>query len=153
MLRFLLAAAVTAALLATALPAVEDARADRVASSLDADAERVGRAVESLAYGEDPTQSLSTAPRRTVRVTVPARSWTAADVSYVAVGGRPGAADSRAVFSYAFSGSGETERRLSLPVPLRTPDGPVVFRGAGTHALSLSLLSRPEGPVVVARPV
>lgn len=153
MIRLLLAAAVTAALLATALPAVEDARANRVAASLDADADRMVRAVESLAYGEDPTQSRSTAPRRTVRVTVPARSWTAADVSYVAVGGRPEAEGSRPVLTYAFSGGRETERRLSLPVPLRTPDGPVVVRDSGTHALSLSLLSRPEGPVVVVRSV
>lgn len=153
MIRPLLAAAVTAALLATALPAVEDARADRVATSLDADAERMVRAVESLAYGEDPTQSLSTAPRRTVRVSLPARSWTAADLSYVAVGGRPEAKGSRPVLTYAFSGETETERRLSLPVPLRTPDGPVVLREAGTHALSLSLLSRPEGPTVVVRSV
>lgn len=153
MLRLLLAAAVTAALLSTALPAVEDARADRVATSLDADAERTVRAVESLAHSEDPTRSLSTAPRRTVRVSLPARSWTAADLSYVAVGGRPDAEGSRPVLTYAFAGGTGTERRLSLPVPLRTPDGPVVLREAGTHALSLSLLSRPEGPVVVVRSV
>ncbi|SFF92424.1 hypothetical protein SAMN04488063_0814 [Halopelagius inordinatus] len=153
MIRLLLAAAVTAALLATALPAVEDARTERVAASLDADAERVVRATESLAYGEDPTQSLSTAPRRTVRLSLPARSWTAADLSYVAVGGRPEETESRPVLTYAFSGGRETERRLSLPVPLRTPDGPVVLRDSGTHTLSISLLSESEAPVVVVRSV
>lgn len=152
MIRLLLSATLAAALLAAALPAVDDARADRAATSLDADGERMVRAVESLAYGDDPTSSLSTAPRRTVRVSVPARSWTAAGVSYVAVGGKPGESGSRPVLTYALSGGRETERRLSLPVPLRTPDGPVVLRGSGSHALSFSLLSRPEGPVVVVRP-
>jgi hypothetical protein len=150
-IRLLLAVAVTVALLAVVLPAVEDARAYRTATAIDADAERLSRAVDSLAYGDDPTPSTETAPRRIVRFSVPPRSWTAADVRYVAVGGRPGTAGSRPVVAYAFSGGRETERRLPLPVPILTPGGPVVLREPGSHALSVSLVARGDGPVVVVR--
>lgn len=155
MLRLLLAAALSAALLATVLPAVDDARTDRTASSLSVAAERLDRAGRALSLAEDATADPSTAPRRSVAVSVPARSWTAAAVRYFSVGGPPDGDGNRSVVVYAAGDGPRREHRLSVPVPVRTPDGPVVVRGPGRRrvTLTLSLVRRPSGPVVtVGRP-
>lgn len=155
MLRLLLAATLSVALLAAALPAVGDARAERTASSLDVAVDRLDRAGRSLALTEDAATDPERAPRRAVSVRIPARSWTAADVRYVAVGGTPDGPGNRSVVAYAVGDAPGRERRLSLPVPVRTPDGPVTVSGPGGRgvSLTLSLVRSAAGPtLVVGRP-
>lgn len=149
MIRVLLAATLAAAVLAASLPAVGDARADRTATAIDAAVDRLSATGSALAYESDPTGDPATAPTRTVSFPLPAPSWTSAGVDAVAVGGSPDGPGDRPVVVYAIRGGEETTRRLSLPVPLRTPGGPVVLRGRGDRSVSLSLRRTVGGPVLV----
>lgn len=152
MIRVLLAAVLSVAVLGASLPAVADARADRTATALDADADRLAAAGTALAYDSDPTRDPSVAPARAVTFSLPTPTWTSAGAEFVAAGGVPGGSGNRSVVTYRV-GDRETTRRLSLPVPLRTPDGPVVLRGRGDRSVTLSLRATPDGPVVaVSRP-
>ncbi|MDS0297965.1 hypothetical protein NDI76_04355 [Halogeometricum sp. S1BR25-6] len=151
MLRVVLAAVLATAVLVASLPAVEDARADRTATALDTSIARLSAAGSALAVGSDATSDPAVAPRRAVVLSLPRPTWTAAAVEYVAVGGSPGGPGNRSVVTYAVEGGGETRRLLSLPVPVRTPGGPVVLRGRGERSVSLSLRATGEGdaPVLV----
>ncbi|ELZ27204.1 hypothetical protein C474_17699 [Halogeometricum pallidum JCM 14848] len=148
MLRVVLAAVLATAVLGASLPAVEDARADRTATALDASIARVSAAGSALAVGND-APSTAVAPTRTVAFSLPQPTWTAAAVEYVAVGGSPGGPGNRSAVTYATEGGGEVRRLLSVPVPVRTPRGPVVFRGRGERTISLSLRATADGPVLV----
>lgn len=147
-IRVLLAAVLAAAVLGASLPAVADARADRTATSVDAAVDRLDAAGSTLAHGSDPTSDPETAPTRRATFSLPAPTWTSAGVAYVAVGGVPGGPGNRSVVAYAV-GDRERTRHLSLPVPVRTPAGPVVLRGRGDRSVSLSLLRTVDGPVLV----
>ncbi|SFR37694.1 DUF7311 family protein [Halogeometricum limi] len=149
MIRVVLAAVLTTAVLGASLPAVEDARADRASTAVDADVERLSAAGSSLAHGSDPTRDPATAPTRTETVTLPPPTWSSAELAYVAVGGSPNGPGNRSVVTYAVDDGPETSRRLSLPLPISTPDGPVVLRGRGDRTVSLSLLTSVDGPVLV----
>jgi len=59
------------ALAAAAMPAVEHARDRRDAASVDATVEETADAVRALARRSDPTEDVGTAPRQTVRVSLP----------------------------------------------------------------------------------
>lgn len=148
MIRVVLAAVLSVAVLGAALPAVEDARADRTATALGTDVERLSAAGTALAYGSDATRDPSVAPTRAVAFSLPAPTWTSAGVDFVAVGGSPAGPGDRPVVRYRVDGR-ETARRLSLPVPLRTPGGPVVLRGRGDRWVTLSLRTGDDGPVLV----
>lgn len=149
MLRVVLAAVLATAVLGASLPAVDGARVDRTATALDASIERLSAAGSSLAVGSDAPRDPAVAPRRTVALSLPRPTWTAAAVEYVAVGGSPGGPGNRSAVTYATEGGGETTRLLSVPLPVRTPRGPVVFRGRGERAVSLSLRTTSDGPTLV----
>lgn len=148
MIRLVVAAVLTLATFAAALPAIDDARATRTDAVIQGTTDRLERAGQSLATTEDATDTPELAATRRVELALPARSLTAAQPSFVAVGGPPGGPGNRPVVTYAVS---STTRRhhLSLPVPVRTPDGPVVVREPGRHAVSLGLVSGPDGPQLV----
>lgn len=153
MIRVVLAAVLTTAVLAASLPAVEDARADRTATAIDASTERLSAAGSALAFESDPTRDPAVAPTRAVTFSLPPPTWTTAGVRFVAVGGPPDGPGNRSVVTYAVGDGRPTTRRLSVPLPLRTPDGPVVLRGRGDRSVTVSLRRTPAGPVlVVGRP-
>lgn len=148
MIRLVVAAALTVATLAVALPAVDDARATRTDAMIGGTVDRIERAGRTLATTEDATATRATAATRRVEFRLPAGSVTAAQPRFVAVGGPPDGPGDRATITYAVSSS-TRRRHLRLPVPVRTPEGPVVFRESGRHAVSLALIRGENGPELV----
>ncbi|MFB6252260.1 MAG: hypothetical protein ABEI27_11370 [Halobellus sp.] len=149
MIRLVVAAVLTVATLAAAVPAIADAGATRAAEGIESAADRIERAGHGLASTNDPVETRRQAATRRVTVTLPRASWTTAAPAFVAVGGRPGGPGNRSVVTYALPSSPTRLRGLSLPVQIRTPTGPVVFRSSGRHALSLALVADARGPSLV----
>lgn len=148
MIRLVVAAVLTLATFAAVLPAVDDARATRTDAAIQETVDRLERTGRSLATTEDATETRELAATRVVGLTLPSRSFTAAQPSFVAVGGPPGGPGDRSVVTYAVS-STTRRRHVPLPVPVHTPDGPIVFRDPGRHAVSLGLVSGPDGPRLI----
>ncbi|MFB6122677.1 MAG: hypothetical protein ABEJ78_04400 [Haloferacaceae archaeon] len=149
MIRVVFTVALTVALLGAALPAIEAGSVERTAIRLDATAEDIERTARTLVADEDPSSPGTSGARRLVRFRLPADGWADAPVSYFAVGGHPNGTGDESVVAYRIEG--RPARTVRLPgLDLRTPDGPVVFRGAGRHRLVLSLV-RDRGVAVVAR--
>ncbi|QCJ47570.1 hypothetical protein [Haloprofundus sp. MHR1] len=148
MTRFVVSVALAVALVAASLPAVENARADRTTSHLDAELTRVADAARGLIETEDAVGDASLAARRVVTVSVPERSLTAASVDYVELDG--GGGPTGASFGYRLAGREETTYHLA-DVPLSTRSGPVRLSDSGTHRLALSLVERGREPVVTLR--
>jgi len=145
-IRVVLAAALAVALLAASLPAVDDARADRTATALDASLERVERATADLATSEAPTAAGVAGARRVVAVRLPPSSWTSAPVAWLSLGGRPGGPPADVL---AYSVADRPPETVDVEgVDLVTPDGPVVLREPGRHAVALELVWR-DGRAVV----
>lgn len=149
MIRVVVAAVLTVATLAAALPAIDDARATATDGEVAGAIDRIERAGQALATSEDATPTRSRAARRLVDFRIPPPSLTTARPSFVAVGGRPGGPGNRSLVAYGVGSSPTRLRGLSLPVPVRTPDGPVVFEATGRHAVSLALVADGGQPVLV----
>ncbi|MFB6092519.1 MAG: hypothetical protein ABEK02_05865 [Haloquadratum sp.] len=143
MIRVVVAAVLTVATLAAVAPAVDDARATRVDAVTEGTVERIERAGRTLASTEDATRTRELAATRRIEVAIPRASLTVARTRFVAVGGRPGGPGNRSVLAYATASAPTRLRGLSLPVPVRTPDGPVVLRGAGRRAIEIALVRTP----------
>lgn len=132
------AAAVLAALalVAAALPAVEHAAGQRDAAALDAAVDRTADAVGALVRHSDPGDRATTAPRRTVRLDLPADAA-------VAVESNP-----PRVVATAADGTATT-RRLAAPVRVCGGGG-----GGDDQRLrgdvTLAYVDARGGPVVVA---
>ncbi|WP_101296262.1 DUF7311 family protein [Halegenticoccus soli] len=149
MIRIVLAAALTVALFAASLPAVDDARADRTAARLDADLDRFERTARDLAAREDPVEPGTPGARRTVEIRLPGRSWTAEPVEAVRIG-CPRPRCRSATVTYRLSG-GSVERRRVDGVALRTPGGAISLREPGVHRLRMTLERRNGAPTVIVR--
>ena len=135
-IRVVLAVVLTLALMAVSLPAVDDARTARTASSLDAASDRVRSTSERLVATSDPVGGETTA-RRVVRLDLPTRGW----------GARAGRLRLR---------DGRVARRVDggdwhvVRVPaLVVPDGSLVVRGR--TRLVLTHRRRAGRSVVVVR--
>lgn len=148
MIRLVVAAALAVATLAVALPAVDDARTARTDATIEGTADRIERAGRALATTEDAAPTRSTAATRRVAFTLPRRSTTAAHPEFVAVGGPPDGPGNRSTVTYAVS-SPTHRHHLGIPIPVRTPQGPVVFRDPGRHAVELALVRGDDGPELV----
>jgi hypothetical protein len=148
-IRLVVAAVLIVATLAAALPAIDDARATRTDAEIERAVDRLERAGAHLAASEDATPTREQAATRRLEFAIPAASLTTARPSFVAVGGRPGGPGNRSVVTYAVASSPTRLRGLALPVPVRTPNGPVVFRERGRHAVSLSLVGETGRPALV----
>ena len=151
MIRLVVAAALAVAVLAMALPAVDDARATRTDAMIEGTADRIERGSRALATTEDAAPTRAMAATRRVEVTLPRRSIAAAQPGFVAVGGPPDGPGNRSTVTYAVSAP-TRRHHLRIPIPVRTPEGPVVFREPGHHAVELALVrsgGRPE--LVVTR--
>ncbi len=138
MIRALLAVVLAAALLSASLPAVESAAADRTASALDREVDRIERAGASLLAEDDP------GGRRVLSVSLPGGSLVAAGVDSLTIRCRP-----NCVVRYALDTGAVRTRRLDARFV--TPDGPVQFGTPGDHRLVLRLAEGDEGPIVTVR--
>lgn len=152
-IRIVLTVALAAALLAASLPAVDSARGDRTAAELAADFASIRHAAAGLVDEDDPTRGDVAGARRLVTVGIPPSSWTTAAVDSVTVRGQTDS--SGPTLGYRLD-SGRRSR-LRLDVPLRTPNGPLVFTTPGAHRLALTLAwgdrdgGEGTGPTVVVR--
>ncbi|RLM59559.1 hypothetical protein DVK02_02120 [Halobellus sp. Atlit-31R] len=140
MIRIVVAAMLAVATLAAVVPAVDHARAKSTDATIESAVDRFERAGRTLATTEDATTKRSWAATRRVTVRLPRRSLTAARPAFVAVGGRPGGPGNRSVVAFALASSPTRLRGLSLPIPIRTPAGPVVVREPGRTSVSLALV-------------
>jgi hypothetical protein len=144
-IRAVLAVALATAIVAAALPVLDDARQRRSDRSVRGEVAAVERAANALLAADE------TAPgpgaRRVVPVSLPERSWTTAGVDEVAIEGSVGRSHRESAATYTI-GDGPT-RRVGIGAPLYTPDGPVVLEGNRGAELVLELV-RVDGRAVVA---
>ena len=168
MIRLVLAAVLSVALLATATAALEDARRSRSETLADGSVARVADTVTELPAEESSVTAWPDAARRVVEVGVPPGGIAETRVSYVAIGGVPGESveadtDDGDVLAYRLAGGDPRVQRV--PVDLRAlldqpsderdrqvlapDDEPLVFRS--TTTVEFGLLQRRGRPVVVAR--
>jgi hypothetical protein len=130
-IRVVLAVLLAVALLAAAIPAMEEGRVRRTATHLDTVTDRIERAVRSLQSHEDPVRE-GVAARRIVRFRLPAGSWTAAGGTLHV----DGAAD-----RIGYRVDGHDPRWTAVRgADLRTPGGTIAVEGSGRHRLTVSLV-------------
>jgi len=150
-LRVVLGVALAVALVAAATPALEDARTDRTERLAERELGRVGTAAESLAREEAP------GARRTLTLSLPADSPTAAPVAYVALGGLPAGVSAveesavtdtaeRDVLAVRVAGGRRHVRRVGVDLRVVRDDTrstadsrALVLRDGGTHEVTLRL--------------
>lgn len=158
MIRVVLAAVLSLALLAVALPAVDDARADRAAATATRELDRVAGAAAALRRSSDPVVSDLVGARRVRHLSVPAPGPGTVGVGALALGGRPNGtvpADGPRsdVLTYRLPG-GRARVAAVLPVDLRvrrdgrllSDDTPAVLRDDAV--VSLGYVRRAGRPVV-----
>jgi hypothetical protein len=149
-LRVVFAVALAVVIVAAVTPAIDDARERRSAAAVVEGAATVERAAVSLLATDEHTRGAGA--RRGVTVRLPARSPTNAGVAYVSVGGPPDApGEVRRRGEVVYQVVGGEPRRITLDVPLYTPDGPVVLRGDGDRRLQLRVTRVDGRRVVVVR--
>lgn len=152
MLRLVLAVALAAALLAVVTPALEDARETRTERLTARELGRIESAAETLAREESP------GARRTLTVSLPGQSPTAASLAFAALGGIPnrtaagvtsGTADTsgRDLLAYRIAGGSTVVRRVGVDIRVVrdgktvAPDSQaLVLHGGETYRLTLRLV-------------
>lgn len=151
-LRVVLAVALAVAVVAVALPGIDEAAQKRTAHQIRGEVGSVANAGESLLDRDERTARGSPGARRTVSVSLPSRSLAAAGIDYVAIGGFPGNGGGHSTVRYGrvtYRLRDGPRRRFQVPVPLGAPgDRPVILRESGSHRLVLSL-GRHDGDRVV----
>lgn len=147
--RTLLTVVVAAALLGSSLPAVDDARADRTATRLDATATHLSDAAAVLGATDDPVPVGERGASRTLVVTLPRAGFADARADYLSVGGTPTHPDGSTV---AYRVAGRPPRRIETSVAFVTGEEPLVLP-PGRHRLRLTLVRTANGVGVRVRPV
>ncbi|WP_121822208.1 DUF7311 family protein [Halostella salina] len=148
--RVVIAVLLAGALVAVSLPLVDDGRGRATDRQVRGEITRVERAAADLLATEETVADRSRAPRRTVTVSLPERSWHRAGVEQLTVRPPPdGASTGRIRYAVA----GRPEAVATLDVPLRPADDSLELRGSGEYRLRLRLV-RVDGDrtVVVDRP-
>lgn len=147
--RVVIAAVLAAAVVATALPAVDTGRERATDRQVRGELDDLERAAGALLATEETAWDETAAPRRAVSVTLPGRSWRRASVNRVVI---RSAADGAARVTYAVDG--RRARTRTLAVPLRPAEaGALELRESGEHRLRLRLVREDgERVVVVDRP-
>lgn len=154
--RVLLTVVVAAALVAVAVPLVEDARRETARTAGERALDRVADGVRALVARSDPTTGPGA--RRTVTVRVPGATAGRMAVRWVAVGGLPGPRTPAEppgtdLLAYRVAGSVRVLRLTAADLRVRTAEGrlgdgePLVLRGR--TRLVLRYRTGPTGPVVV----
>jgi len=139
--RLVVGVVLTASLAAVAAPAMSAASADAADSSVERQVTGLGDRLERLVATNDPTRGPGA--RHVTALQLPERSVTSAGVERLRFGNR----GSVAIASWQVGGSRTGAARL-VGVPLRTPDGDLTLREAGTHRLAFGLEAGHGGPVL-----
>ncbi|WP_435179680.1 DUF7311 family protein [Halorussus sp. AFM4] len=147
MLRLVLAAALAVALVAAVTTAVDDARATRTERLAGRELDRVGATAATLAREESP------GARRTLDLSLPADSPTAAPLAFVSLGGLPGEETIRAdtagrdVLAFRVADGRRHVRRVAADLRVvrggRTSDDDrqaLVLSSGGSYAVTLRLV-------------
>jgi hypothetical protein len=142
-IRVVLTVLLAVALVAVAVPAIDEGRESRTATRLDGVTDRLDRAVRSLRAHEDPTRPGVGAARRIVSLRIPSESWSA-------TGGTLYVDADRDRIGYRLEGNHPRWTPVQ-GVDLRTPAGTLVVESPGRHRLSLSLVREDGVAVVVGR--
>jgi len=167
-IRVVLTVLVAVALLAASMPAIETARMTTTVEAVDAESDRLERAVAGLVGRSSPVSEREMAAQTTRVVRLPT-GFTAADVDRIALveTGRRGAvrdrgdraahrgADSDGV-AFAFRIDGGLERAVSvgtgpIPVDVELVGGPIELRPTGATRLDLRYVDDGGPTVRVAR--
>lgn len=127
MIRVLIAVCLTVAIVAVAVPAVEDLQQTRSVETVTKDVAALDGAAEALRVSDDQT-TVST-PRRVHTISLPAEAMTTARVEQLRI-----EAD-RILIEH----DGTTHLVLRPTHPYHLPDGPVVLEGPGDHDVWLTL--------------
>lgn len=143
-IRVLLAAVVTAALLAVSTPAISAAAVERSDATLERQAEELSDRLERMVAADDPTEHASARLVATLRL--PGRSLTSAGVSQVRFRRRSGVGLVTWQVGATHRGS-----RVLVDAALRAVGNPLVLRRAGPHRLSFELEGSEHHPVVTVQ--
>lgn len=174
MIRLALIVLVSAALLAVALPALDDARTTTTVERLDAEGERIERTAAALAAGSVAVDDPTLAARSTVRVTAPS-GLAAARIERLVIGDptditdgadfRPADADTdpadvsihddRVAPDVALVYRLADGRQRTVPihpssgtVSVRVVDGPIELRTGGHSRIELRLVDESASPTI-----
>lgn len=146
MIRAVLAVALAAALVALALPAIDDARERRADRQVRAEVAAIERAADSLLAADET--SPGPGAKRVLSLSLPEASWTVAGVENFAVRGGAGHPGRRSAVSYVVGGR---SRRIAVDAPLYVPDCPVSLAGGGDRRVVLELVRVDGRPAVAVR--
>jgi len=148
--RVVLAVLVATALVAVSLPAVDEGRERATDRAVRGEVARMEAAAADLLATEETVPNPSNAPRRTVRISLPERSWHRAGVDGLTI---RDPVDGSARGSVAYTVAGRSRRAVTVAAPLRPAAGQLELPGGGDYRLRLRLV-RVDGErrVVVDRP-
>ena len=144
MIRVVLTVLVAVALLAASMPALETARTNTTAERLDAEGERVERAIAGVVSGSVAVEERALAARTTTTVRAP-RGLTAAQIDRLAlVNGE------RVVLRYQIEGGPERSVSVvpaTLSAAVAVDDGPIELRPRGESRIEFRFVDD-DGPTV-----
>ncbi|MFC6756091.1 MULTISPECIES: DUF7311 family protein [Haloarcula] len=144
-LRVVLAAVLTAALLSPTLPAMADVGANRADSTMDRQLGSLSEELETMVETDDPTAGRGA--RHVTELRLPDRSLTSAAVTRLRFASREGVA----VASWQVGDSATSRTRLAGTPVRGAGGGPVTLREPGTHRLVFELRARAGKPVLTVK--
>lgn len=156
MIRVVLTVLVAVALLATAMPALEDARTETTVERLDTEVDRVERAVGGLVSGSVSVADPALAARTTVTVDVPS-GFGAAPIDRVALAETDGGSEAdTAEVALRYRIDGGPERTVPIAPggaesAVAVDGGAVALRPGGESRLSLRFVDDGGPTVRIAR--
>lgn len=157
--RYLLAVLLALAIVATALPIIDDARRSTARVSADKSAERIRGAIRELIARSDPTAT-RLAARRSLTVTIPEEGAGSVGIDWIAIGGVPdrvGPTEPNGTDVIAYSVDGEVHLIVLSDIEVRAIVGtqrqndltPLVIEDTTTLQLTYRLVD--NRPVVFVR--
>lgn len=154
MIRVVLTVLVAVALLATAMPALEDAQTATATARLETETDRIERAAGGLVSGSTSVSDPSLAARTTVTVRAPA-GIAAPQIDRLALV-EPARSDADAGAALRYRIDGGRRRTLSIApesavATVEVVDGPIALRTRGESRLELRLVDDGEPTVRVTR--
>ena len=154
MIRYVLAAILTIALFAIAMPAVDEAARMNTERQVDAELAAIDRGATSLAANEEVTPEDHPDPRRVVEVTLPRNTLTTAGVDHLELVPHERGNHTHARYVLDDGTTRETviDERIVWADP--TDDEATKIGGTGDQGLALHLLEDENGgAIIVARSV
>lgn len=148
MLRVLVAVALSVALLAASMPAIQTARVDHAHDRMEMEVDSLVATASRLQERNDPAPHGLTGARQTVELRLPDAGWTAAPVAYLEI---PGPASELSPGTVRYRVAEGRERTRSTAAPVVGPPGGLRLDSATGHRLRLEYTQRRGKPVVMVR--